>query len=125
MLKDASTTNTKTMEFTKLLKSGKLVLTECKEDTGEAGLRTWTMPMLEELVGSRKRAIGRRKIGGQGGVWDRFLGRSGCRSSRRFILTTGLARRTCSGSINDGSRRKPSWETGGARTGKRFLVEED
>ena len=55
------------------------MLTECKEDTGEkyrgeAGLRTWTMPMLEELVGSRKRAIGRRKIGGQGGSVGQVLG---------------------------------------------------
>ena len=51
------------------LKSGKLVLTQEKEDTGEkyrgaTGLRSWTTPMLQELIDSRRRAIHRRKMGG-------------------------------------------------------------
>ena len=51
------------------LKSGKLVLTQEKEDTGEkyrgaTGLRSWTTPMLQELLDSRRRAIHRRKMGG-------------------------------------------------------------
>ena len=64
------------------LKSGKLVLNDSKEDTGEkyrgeSGLRTWTRQMLDELVASRKRAITRRKMGpsGQllGDIWlDEF-----------------------------------------------------
>ena len=63
------------------LKSGKLVLNDSKEDTGEkyrgeSGLRTWTRQMLDELVASRKRAITRRKMeGGKllGDIWlDEF-----------------------------------------------------
>ena len=51
------------------MKSGKLILNESNEDTGEkyrgeSGLRTWTRQMLEELVASRKRAIGRKKMTG-------------------------------------------------------------
>ena len=58
-------------QFRSELKSGKLVLNDTKEDTGEkyrgeSGLRTWTRQMLDELVASRKRAITRRKMGSSG-----------------------------------------------------------
>ena len=61
------------------LKSGKLVLNDETEDTGEkyrgdAGLRTWTREMLEELTASRKRAIGRKKSSGGGANQGKLLG---------------------------------------------------
>ena len=61
------------------LKSGKLVLNEDHEDTGEkyrgeSGLRTWTRQMLDELVASRKRAIGRKKSVGGGVNFGKLLG---------------------------------------------------
>ena len=61
------------------LKSGKLVLNDDHEDTGEkyrgeSGLRTWTRQMLDELVASRKRAIGRKKSVGGGVNFGKLLG---------------------------------------------------
>ena len=56
-----------------------LVLNEDHEDTGEkyrgeSGLRTWTRQMLDELVASRKRAIGRKKSVGGGVNFGKLLG---------------------------------------------------
>ena len=61
------------------LKSGKLVLNDEHEDTGEkyrgeSGLRTWTRQMLDELVASRKRAIGRKRSVGGGVNFGKLLG---------------------------------------------------
>merc|ERR1719234_2049915 len=80
------------------LKSGKLVLTQEKEDTGEkyrgaTGLRSWTTPMLQELLDSRRRAIHRRKMGGGntavlGDIWlEEFRAvHPDCRSSKKNLF---------------------------------------
>jgi len=113
------------------LKSGKLVLTDCKEDTGEkyrgeAGLRTWTMPMLEELVASRKRAIGRRKIGGQGGSVGQVLGEVWLQEFQKVYPDYRSSKKNLFRKYKWWKqKRAEAGKTGGTRTGKRILVEED
>jgi len=112
------------------LKSGKLVLTDCKEDTGEkyrgeAGLRTWTMPMLEELVASRKRAIGRRKVGGQGGSVGQVLGEVWLQEFQKVYPDYRSSKKNLFRKYKWWKQKRAEGEKSGVRSGKRILIEED
>jgi len=112
------------------LKSGKLVLTDCKEDTGEkyrgeAGLRTWTMPMLEELVSSRKRAIGRRKLGSQGGNVGQVLGEVWLQEFQKVYPDYKSSKKNLFRKYKWWKQKRAEGEKGGVKSGKRILVEEE
>ena len=82
-----------------------LVLNEDHEDTGEKycgepGLRTWIRQMLDELVASRKQAIGKKKSVGGEVNFGNVLG---------DLLITSPERRTCLGSTSGGVRGGRRW----------------
>jgi len=109
------------------LKSGKLVLTDCKEDTGEkyrgeAGLRTWTMPMLEELVSSRKRAINRRKFGSQCGNVGQVLGEVWLQEFQKVYPDYRSSKKTFSENINGGNKKRQKLEGLVFETAREFLL---